>query len=163
MPPDKIEQDVVVSLLYKMWLEDGTLFEETDPAEPLVYLHGYDNIILGLERELAGMAVGETRQVTVAPGDAYGEYESTNIDQVPLADFPPEITPEPGMLLALEDDLGNTYKARVTGVDDAVVTLDFNHPLAGKQLQFEVTITHLRAASPDECAHGHAHGEHGTH
>ena len=77
MAPDKIEKDVVVSLQYKLSLDDGTTVEFSEEADPLVYLHGHDQIIPGLESGLAGLKVGDKKQITVEPADGYGDYDET--------------------------------------------------------------------------------------
>ncbi len=160
MMPETVRKDVVVSLQYKLWLDDGELVEETLADEPLVYLHGHDNIIPGLERALEGMRVGESKKVVVEPEDAYGEYDPEDVEKVSRAALPPELKPTVGMVLTIVDDRGNMYDAVLTDMDEETITLDFNHPMAGERLTFEVTITGLRAASAEELEHGHVHGPH---
>jgi FKBP-type peptidyl-prolyl cis-trans isomerase SlyD len=159
MPPQEIAKNVVVSLHYKLRLDDGSLVEETEADDPLVYLHGHDNIIAGLERELEGLRVGDQKKVVVEPDDGYGEYDPDDVEEINLTDLPPDLALEVGMLLAVEDEAGNEMVAEVAEIGDETVTLDFNHPMAGEMLEFEVTITDLRDATEEELAHGHVHGD----
>jgi FKBP-type peptidyl-prolyl cis-trans isomerase SlyD len=159
MPPQEIAKNVVVSLHYKLRLDDGSLVEETEADDPLVYLHGHDNIIAGLERELEGLRVGDQKKVVVEPDDGYGEYDPDDVEEINLADLPPDLALEVGMLLAVEDEAGNEMVAEVAEIGDETVTLDFNHPMAGEMLAFEVTITDLRDATEEELAHGHVHDD----
>jgi FKBP-type peptidyl-prolyl cis-trans isomerase SlyD len=157
MAPEKIDQDVVVSLQYRLTLDDGTLVEESTADDPLVYMHGHDNLIIGLERALAGMAVGEKKTVTVDPADGYGEYDPEDMEQVSKSEMPAGFEPEVGMLLEVHDDEDEDYVAIIKEVNDDGMVLDFNHPLSGQRLRFEVTIDELREPTSEEIAHGHVH------
>lgn len=157
MPPDRVEDDVVVSLQYKLWLEDGSLVEESEADDPLEYLHGHRNIIPGLERELAGLRVGDEKTVVVQPEDAYGEYDPENVGTISRSNLPPDFDVAEGMMLEVVDEDGEPFIARVAEVSEDAVTLDYNHPMAGQQLRFEVEITGLREATSVELAHGHVH------
>lgn len=160
MPHQHVEQDAVVGLQYKLWA-DGELVEETESDEPLLYLHGHDNIITGLEHALDGMSVGETKTVVVEPEDAYGEHVENNIDVLPREDLNLGFEPKPGTLLHIQDPSGNIYEAVIVDASEESITLDYNHPMAGRQLKFEVKVTGLREATEEELAHGHVHsGEH---
>ena len=161
--PDKIEKDAVVAFLYKLSTADGELIEETDDKDPMVYLHGHQNIIPGLEKGLVGMGVGDTKTVVVEPVDAYGEREDDSIQQIDRASIPAEIELEEGLVLGMQSPDGQHVQVVVTGWDDDTVSLDFNHPLAGEQLRFDVTITEVREATSEELAHGHAHSGHHHH
>ncbi len=159
MPPEIVQDDVVVELQYKLW-SDGELVEESEEDDPLVYLHGYDNIIPGLERALHGLRVGDEKDITVTPDEAYGPRDPENVEEVSLTDLPLDFTPEEGMVLEVQDEDGNVYVAQVQQVTDETVTLDFNHPMAGKTLRFQVRITNLREPTEEELDHGHVHDGH---
>ncbi len=163
MAPDKVGKNVVVSLQYRLRIDDGTLVEESEQDDPLMYLHGHDNIIPGLERALEGMRVGEKQAVIVEPEDGYGDYDPEDIGELKRSDFPPNVPPTVGMIVPIIDDEGNEGEAEVVEVDGDTVVLDFNHPLAGERLHFEIEITGLRDATSEELAHGHVHeaGAHG--
>ncbi len=159
MAPDTIEKDVVVTLEYKLSLDDGTTVEFSDETDPLVYLHGHDQIIPGLERELAGLKVGDKKSIAVEPDDGYGDYDPDDFDELPRTELPAGFEPEVGMLLEVHDEDDEDDLAMITAVTDDHITLDYNHPMAGKRLHFEVTILGLRPATAEEVAHGHAHDD----
>lgn len=132
-------------------------------GEPMAYLHGYGNIIPGLEQELEGKAVGDILKVTIAPADAYGE----RIDEEPIRVHQSEFGKDfdrlfEGAPLHLENSKGETVTVFVEKKDGAYAYLTKNHPLAGETLVFDVEITGIRAALPEEIAHGHPHGVDGT-
>jgi FKBP-type peptidyl-prolyl cis-trans isomerase SlyD len=162
MAPDHIAEDVVVSMQYRLSLDDGSLVEESTADEPLVYLHGHQNIIVGLEQALQGMAVGDHKEIVVEPAEAYGEYDEDDMEQVNHADMPPGFEPEVGMLLEVHDEEADEdFVAIVKEVNDEGMLLDFNHPLAGQRLHFDITIQSLREATEEELDHGHVHdGDH---
>ncbi len=157
MGPDRVAKDVVVELQYKLRLDDGTLVEESTPDDPLVYLHGHENIIPGLERQLEGMRIGEKKKVVVEPEEAYGEYDENDIGRINMSEIPDDFEPEIGMLLPVIDDEGNEDEVEVVDIEDGALIVDFNHPLAGERLEFEVEITGLRIADSEELDHGHVH------
>jgi FKBP-type peptidyl-prolyl cis-trans isomerase SlyD len=108
------------------------------------------------------MAVGEQRTVVVEPSEGYGDFDPEAFTEVPLEAFPDDMSVEPGASLSVRDESGNLYDAHVAEVRESTALLDFNHPLAGQTLHFEVRIAGLRAATEEEQAHGHSHS-HGHH
>lgn len=161
MTNDKVADNMVVSIAYELKLNDGEVIDAATSSSPLTYLHGASNIIPGLERELAGLKVGDTRRVEVAPGDAYGEVDPDEFQLVPRTIFPETLELEEGMGLRLIDQAtGQPVEAYVAEVHPDTVLLDFNHPLAGETLYFEIEVIELRTASTEELAHGHAHDGH---
>ncbi len=157
MAPNKVQDGVVVSVEYVLKLEDGEIVEETTAGDPLVYLHGANNIIPGLEDALTGMALDERKHVVVQPEDAYGDYDPDDIEVVERSMFGADTELEVDDLVTLEDEDGEEYEAIVADVTGNEVTLDFNHPLAGETLHFDLKIVGLREATPDELSHGHPH------
>ena len=160
--PVAIAKDVVVSMHYKLSDHAGELIESSFEAEPMPYLHGYGNIIPGLEAELEGASVGDKLTVTVAPKDGYGERIEQMVQVVPREAFQGVEEIVPGMQFQAETDQG-PRSVTVTGVNDKEVTVDGNHPLAGVTLVFEVEVMALRLASKEELSHGHVHGPGGHH
>lgn len=153
-----IANDVVVTLDYLLKLDDGEEIDRSDNLDPFQFLQGHGQIIPGLERELYGMQVGDEKQVTVAPADGYGEFDPNDFDTVPRDIFPADMELTEGQQLQLRDaDSGQVYQATVSELDDENVVLDFNHPLAGETLIFQIKIADLRAATSEELAHGHVH------
>ena len=156
-----VAQHKVVTLHYKVTdVDSGHVIDSSENGDPLVYLHGAQNIIPGLENALDGKNVGDEIEVTVAPQDAYGERSDDRIQQVPIEAFREIEDLEPGMAVTAQTEHG-PVNLIVTEVDESTVTVDANHPLAGKSLTFNVSIKSIRDASQDEVAHGHVHGPEG--
>lgn len=159
----KIEKNAVVSLTYELSDASGALVEKT--ADPISYLHGgYDGIFPAVEEALHGKSVGDKFSVSMEPDDAFGEYEHDLVRVEPRSMFPEEIAVGMQFEGGSEDDEDEDFMLyTVTEVSDDEVTVDGNHPLAGKSLVFSGTVTDVRAASAEELAHGHVHGEGGHH
>ncbi len=158
--PGAVADDVVVSIDYTLTV-DGEVVDSTEGDTPLNFLQGHQNIIPGLERELAGMKIGDSKKVTVLPTEAYGEVDPDNIIDVPRSEFPADIPLEPGTELEVKNADGEVLSATINAINADTIKLDFNHPLAGKELSFDVTIVDLRIATEEELSHGHAHDENG--
>lgn len=154
--PEKVGKNVVVSLEYTLEV-DGEVVDFSDKEEPLEYIQGHDQIIPGLESALNGMSVGESKQVSVAASEAYGEVDDEAIIEVNRADFPAEVPMEIGTQVQVRNMDGHVLDARIASMEGDKVKLDFNHPLAGKDLLFKVTIAGLRNATDEEIEHGHVH------
>lgn len=158
--PSRVENGVVVSIDYTLHV-DGEMMDASEQDEPLQYLHGKGQIISGLERELAGLAVGEKKKVLVRAAEGYGDFDPLAVIQIVRAEFPEDIPLEIGTPLQLRNVDGEMMDARISAVEADLVELDFNHPLAGKDLEFDVTIVALRQPTPEELEHGHVH-HHGS-
>jgi FKBP-type peptidyl-prolyl cis-trans isomerase SlyD len=120
--------------------------ETTKGKQPLEYVQGTKMLIPGLEKELAGMKAGDTKVVTVKSEDAYGPVRPEALREVEKTKLPKDITPAVGMVLEMQDPQGNAYPAVVKEVKDKTFILDFNHPLAGKELKFDVKIVSVDVA-----------------
>lgn len=154
----RVVDESVVSLAYVLRDSDGELIDQSNEGEPLEFIQGYGQIIDGLESQLYGMAVGDEKSVIVAPEDGYGEYDPDAHETAAIDSFPPDVDLEVGMPLELYDDeSGETIPAYIAQIDDDGVVIDFNHPLAGEELHFHVTVVGLRAATRSELEHGHVH------
>ena len=159
MSETKVTDGQVVSMEYSL-LVDGKEIDSSAGGDPLEYLHGVGNIIPGLEREMGGMAVGDSKKVIVAAEDGYGEMDEEAFLEAPRSEFPGDMPLKPGLEMELTGPEGQPMYARVERVERETVTLNMNHPLAGKELHFEVKVVGLRAATDEEMDHGHAHGAH---
>jgi len=155
--PSAVAENVVVGLEYTLTV-DGNIIDSTQGNAPLEYLQGHQNIITGLERELAGLSVGQTREVFVRAADAYGEYNPQAVIQLERSQLPPDYRLEIGGRLRVRDDDGRVYTAAITAFDDQNLSLDLNHPLAGKDLYFTATVVSLRGATEDEISAGRVGG-----
>ncbi|OJT24514.1 peptidylprolyl isomerase [Archangium sp. Cb G35] len=154
----QIAKDSVVSIDYRLHLGDGKIIDESEPGDPLVYLHGYEEIVPGLEKALEGKKAGESLKVVVEPKDGYGEYDPDGVEEVPREDFPPDMELEAGGIVSATDEDGDDVEFLVKEVRAKTVVIDFNDPMAGKTLHFDVTVREVRAATKEELEHGHAHG-----
>jgi FKBP-type peptidyl-prolyl cis-trans isomerase SlyD len=152
----KVQDGYVVAMDYTLKV-DGEVVDTSDGREPLEYLHGAGNIIPGLERELTGMGIGESKDVVVAPAEGYGEMDDEAYVEVSRKEFPSNIPLEIGTQLQVSDQKGQPMFAVIDKVGDENVTLNFNHPLAGQELHFAVKVVSVRAATNEEQQHGHAH------
>jgi len=156
--PLTVADGLVVSLGYSLRLEGGSEIDSSEDEGPLEYLHGEGQIIPGLEKALYGMSVGDEKQVTVSPADGYGEVDADDHIFMPLDSIPSDVDLEIGEPIFLHDsETGDEYQAFIAEIGDDDVKLDFNHPLAGETLYFDVKIEGLRQATSEELAHGHAH------
>lgn len=155
----QISQNSVVSLNYTMFNDEGQIIDKNQHA--IVYLHGgYDNILPAVEAALEGKTAGQVVDIPLEPNQAFGEHDPGLIFEEDVGLFPPDL--EVGMMFETRDpETGEATPYRVTAIDAGKVTVDGNHPLAGMRLRFEAEILEVRAASDEEIAHGHVHGEHG--
>lgn len=153
-----ITKNTVVEIEYRLTNSDGNIIDSSEGYGPLAYLHGNDNLIPGLEAALEGKCLGDELEVTVAPADGYGERDEDLVrvvarDRFDVAGDELEV----GMQFQAETEHGIRVFT-ITEVGSDAVKVDGNHPLAGETLQFWVKVVGLRAASPEEIAHGHVHG-----
>jgi FKBP-type peptidyl-prolyl cis-trans isomerase SlyD len=157
-----ISQDQVVSIHYTLRDDAGEVIDRSADGEPLSYLHGHGNLIPGLERELTGRKPGDRLQVKVAPAEGYGEYDQELVQRVPRRSLKGISDLRVGMRLQAQTPAG-PRAVTVTQLSGDMVTLDGNHPLAGKSLNFEVEVAGVRPATEEELSHGHVHGAGGHH
>jgi FKBP-type peptidyl-prolyl cis-trans isomerase SlyD len=155
----KIEENSVVTLDYTLRV-DGGVIDTSEGNEPIEFIQGQGQIIPGLENELYGMAIGDSKDVVVTPGQGYGEIDSEAFADIPKEEFPANIPLEEGVALQLRDQEGNVLEAHIVEVGEKTVRLNFNHPLAGKELHFSVKVVGVREATNEELSHGHVH-QHG--
>jgi FKBP-type peptidyl-prolyl cis-trans isomerase SlyD len=154
--PDRIIDDMVVSLDFTLFV-DGKEMDSSKETGPIQFIQGYGNIITGLEKELYGMAVGDKKHLKIEAIQAYGEFDREAIVDIPRSEFPADIPLTLGTEIEIENQEGEHYTAIISEVLEDKVVLDFNHPLAGKDLVFDVKVIDIRAATAEELDHGHAH------
>jgi FKBP-type peptidyl-prolyl cis-trans isomerase SlyD len=158
----QVAQNAVVLIHYTLTDDEGKTLDSSAGGEPLAYLHGNGNLIAGLERELEGKSAGDRVNVKIAPADGYGEYDKSLVQRVPRRALQGAGNIRVGMQLQAQSPQG-TRAVTITQIMGDMVTIDGNHPLAGQNLNFDVEITEVRAASEEELAHGHVHGPGGHH
>ena len=152
-----VADGMVVTFDFTLRLSEDEIADTTQGQMPLRFVVGQGQLLPGLEDAMIGMVVGEERQVTLKPEDAYGEWDEDALEEVAISDLPEGADLEEGMPLEVTDSEGETYEASVYEVRDETVILDYNHPLAGETLQFEVKVVDIRPATPSELSHGHVH------
>jgi FKBP-type peptidyl-prolyl cis-trans isomerase SlyD len=157
-----IETNHVVSIHYTLKGDAGEVIDSSLGGQPLAYLHGHGNLVPGLERELTGKSAGDKLQVKIPPADGYGEYDPQLVQRVPRRGLKGVANVRVGMRLQAQTGQG-PRPVTVTQVTGDMVTLDGNHPLAGKHLNFDVEIAAVRPATEEELSHGHVHGPDGHH
>jgi FKBP-type peptidyl-prolyl cis-trans isomerase SlyD len=156
----KITKDTVVTLQYKVAEASGKLIEES--RDPMVYLHGgYQNTLPKIEAALEGQEKGFQTVLQLQPEDAFGQRDESLARTIPKSEFPPGV--KVGGQLEGRTDSGEPHVFHVVKIKGDQVLLDGNHPLAGKALKFHLKVTGVRAATAEEVAHGHVHGEGGHH
>jgi len=158
----KIEKDKVVQFKYQLKDDNAKMLEASDEKVPMAYLHGHNNLINGLEKALEGKPAGEKFSVTLAPEEAYGERRPDSEQRIPVKHLQGAKKWKKGMIGVVHTEKGRR-QVTVLKVGKFMVTVDFNHPFAGKTLTFDVEVVDVRDATGEEIAHGHAHGVGGHH
>ncbi len=158
----KVTKNTVVSIDYTLRNKEGEVIDTSAGRAPLVYLHGVGQLIPGLENALEGEEAGCSKQVVIPAEEAYGERHDELFHVVSKSGFTGDEEMFEGMQVQLETDNGPAI-AVISKIDGEEVTLDLNHPLAGEELHFDVTITEVREATDEEISHGHVHGPGGHH
>lgn len=161
-PNLNVQDDLVITLDYILTV-DGEIYDRSEEGEPIDILQGHRQIIPGLEQALYGLQVDDSLEVDIEPDDGYGEEDEQAYAAIPRHEFPEEIPLEIGVELQLRDKDGDELEAFIEAIDDEIVRLNFNHPLAGKRLHFWVKILGIRPATDEELEHGHAHAAGGHH
>jgi FKBP-type peptidyl-prolyl cis-trans isomerase 2 len=139
----KAKNGDTVKVHYTGKLDDGTVFDSSMDSEPLEFTLGEQKIIPGFEEAVEGMEAGEEKTVKIPPEQAYGDRREENVIDVERSSIPEDITPEPGMMLQLTLQDGSVANVVVADVKDEMVTLDGNHPLAGKELNFDIKLVEV--------------------
>jgi FKBP-type peptidyl-prolyl cis-trans isomerase SlyD len=148
-----VANDTVVSIHYTLRDNQGNVLDSSSGGDPLQYIHGRGNLIIGMEEGLEGKSTGDQLDLNIAPEKGYGERNDKLIQKVPKTAFGTQKV-DKGMQFNTEK--GQVVTITEVGTED--VTVDGNHPLAGVPLNFEVEVVNIRAASKDEIEHGHVHG-----
>lgn len=158
----QISTNKVVLIHYTLTDDEGEQLDSSRGQAPLAYIHGMGNIIPGLENALAGLKTGDTLKVSIPPAEGYGERDNEMVQSVPASAFEGVDEILPGMQFQAQSPEGMQL-VTVIDVDGDEVILDGNHPMAGLTLHFDVEITEIRDATPEELEHGHVHGPGGHH
>ena len=152
----------VVTLNYKLTDDQGNVLQTTN-EEPFIYLSGNNQILPKLEEQIDTMLIGGKKNIELNSSDAYGDYDEKAVQQVKKEEFPEGSNLQEGMQYMAHTPDGQPIPFVIKEVKDEDVTIDFNHPLAGKNLKFDVELVDVRDATTEELEHGHAHGGDGHH
>ena len=137
---EKVENGLFVRVDYKGTLQNGEVFDSSHGRQPLEFKVGGGQMIPGFDAAVVGMALNEKKTVTLAPQDAYGDYDENLTRDFPRSDVPPEMDPQKGQRVGMTTSDGHQVPATITHVDDEKVTIDMNHPLAGESLTFDIEV-----------------------
>jgi len=144
----QVKNGDTVKVHYHGKLTDGTTFDSSEGRDPLEFEVGAGMMIPGFDSGVLGMAVGEKKTINIPAEDAYGPVEDDRIMEFPKDRFPPDMNPEVGMALNMSDGQGNQFPVVIAEVKEDAVILDANHPLAGKELIFDIEMVEIAGASP---------------
>ena len=168
----KVEKNNVVALIYNLSIPDNEgeieVVEVVTEEDPMYFIHGISGLPEGFEAKIEGLSTGDTFDFTVAPEEGYGEFDPEAIVELPKAVFQMDDVDqdellEIGNIVPMTNEDGERMHGQVVEVKDDVVVMNFNHPLAGKEMHFEGSILSIRPATDEEISHGHVHGEGGHH
>jgi len=152
----KVQDRAFVTLEYTLTLDSGEVIDQSEPGRPLGFLYASGQIIPGLEKAILGMEAGQAAEFSVSPEEGYGAKDEALLREIPRKDFPEEAEIKQGMTFQASGPHG-PIPFRIEGVKDDVVLADFNHPLAGQNLNFAVTIAGVREATEQEIADAETH------
>jgi FKBP-type peptidyl-prolyl cis-trans isomerase SlyD len=166
-----IDQNKVVSIDYELWVDNGdgerTFQEKTGPGQPLVFLFGVGQLLPLFEDQLKGKQSGDPFEFSIDFENGYGDYDENLVKAIPRSVFTSDpknrIVPVVGKVIPMKDQDGNPLRGEVVKVEQDLVYMDFNHPMAGFDLYFTGKVLEVREASPEEITHGHVHGPGGHH
>jgi len=132
-----------VKVEYVGRLKDGTIFDKSKAGEPLEFTAGSGQIIPGFDKAVEGMRLNEEKKVTIKAEDAYGKREESLVREFPRSSLPKNFKPEKGMVLRLRDQSGRTIPGTIVDMTEGTITIDLNHPLAGKDLIFDIKVVDI--------------------
>jgi FKBP-type peptidyl-prolyl cis-trans isomerase SlyD len=158
-----IEHNKVVTLNFTLKDDEGNILDSTETGGLFSYIAGKNMILPKLEESVNSMIIGTRRQLKFEAKDGYGDYNEDAVQVVGKENFPEDFILEAGMEYMASNPDGVQMPFIITNVEDETVTIDFNHPLAGKNLNFDIELVDVRNATPEELDHGHVHGPDGHH
>jgi len=149
--PAAVVNKKMVQMNYKGTLSDGTVFGQSEPGKPLEFMIGAGKMIPALEKGIMGLKVGAKKKIEIKAADAYGEYDKNAVQEVPREQFPKDLPLTVGQMYRVQSPQG-PLTVTIIAIKDKTVSVDFNHPLAGKDLTFDIEIVKVRDATKDELA-----------
>jgi len=158
-----LKSNQVVSIGYTLTDESGNVIDSASAASPFSFISGKNQILPLLEEKLGEMLIGSKKIVVLSPEEGYGIYDEMALQVVNRSEFPNDVAIEEGMSFIADSPDGKEMPFLIKKIEGENITLDFNHPLAGRTLTFDVELLSLRDASAEELSHGHVHGAGGHH
>jgi peptidylprolyl isomerase len=137
-----------VTVEYEGKFESGEVFDSTshgDHAHPLTFMAGNREVVKGFDEAILGMEKGEEKEVKIKPEEAYGQHNPSLVQKIPRDKLPKEQEPKPGLLLMFRSQAGQQIPAKIVDVDEKEITVDLNHPLAGKTLVFKIKVVEINS------------------
>ena len=150
----KIGPKTVVEMDYAVLLDSGEVGESTFGRGPIEFIYGDQTVVPGLYKAISGLGKGDRRSFKVDPTEGYGIYDDSEVRKVPRVGLPPEVSPKPEMNLQVQDPTGQYRLVTIKEVEEETLTVDFNHPYAGKTLTFDVLIRNVREVTEEELQNG---------
>jgi len=158
-----LQEKKVIIFNYTLKDENSEMLDSTEKGGPFSFVTGNKQVLPGLEVALSSMIIGSKKNIKLAAADAYGEYDEGAVQKVKRDLFPEEAELEIGTSYFAHSPEGQHLQFIITEIEDDVITANFNHPLAGKDLEFDVELLDVRDATSEEMQHGHVHGPGGHH
>jgi len=139
-----------VKVEYTGKLENGQVFDTSEGKQPLEFEVGAGKIIKGFDKAIVGMKKGEEKEITLKPEQAYGDPDPKKVQKIPRDKLPEGKEPKPGMMLAMKTPDGRQVPVKIKEVSDKDITIDLNHPLAGKTLNFKIKVIDINSEDAEE-------------
>ncbi|MCU7496048.1 MAG: peptidylprolyl isomerase [Ignavibacteria bacterium] len=158
-----IKPNQVVTVIYSLKDQNGEILDSATKEQPFSFLSGQNQILPKLEEEIGNMLIGSRKEIFLSPEEAYGEYQPESVQVVDRSNFPEGSKLEEGMEYVANTPDGQQLPFVIAKIEGDEITLDFNHPLAGEALTFDLELLDVREATAEELAHGHVHGDGGHH
>ena len=158
-----LESNKVVSISYTLKDNEGNVLDEAGNDNPFAFLSGQNQILPKLEEQINQMLIGSKKTVSLTAEDGYGVYDEKAVRQVKRSDFPEKMDIQEGQKYMADTGEGRHMPFIIKAIEGDEVTIDFNHPLAGVNLEFEIELLNVRDATDEELIHGHVHGPGGHH
>ena len=158
-----LKSNQVVTMNFTLKDNEGNVLDTTQGKEPFSFISGANQILPKLEEKVGEMLIGSKKDVTLQPEDGYGVYQGEAVRTVNRSEFPQDVELGKGMGFLAKSPQGKDIQFFIKEIEGENITVDFNHPLAGKTLHFDVELLNLRDATSEELDHGHVHGEGGHH
>jgi len=153
-----LKSNQVITIIFTLKDSDGNIIEATTKERPFSFISGGNQVLPKLEDTLGQMLIGSKRTIVLSPEDAYGDYDDSALQQVSRSEFPDDTDIQEGMTFIADSPDGQQLPFLIKKIEEENITIDFNHPLAGQTLTFDLELLSLRDATIEELGHGHVHG-----